>query len=293
VAASVFFVMRAFGLLIGPGITGGTSVLAATFTFGGNLGGAKLILVARVTCVLVVLDVLCTPPLVSFEVPCVSFVVPFVNFVVLLVVTLLSGFFAGAEVGRLLTSFGELLVVSGCLLVNVDVRGIFGFNVVVDFVANTVLGVVGILGDDTSVVLVIEVRGVVIKILAEVDGVPWIVVLGAGFGETFVIVVAFKVVVFKTVGDRTLVIGLEADGAVVGLDNSFDVVDKFVFLIGADVLEVNGFVEEFFIKVVLALEIVVSNFLGADFFEAKLAPATAATATVPTTVVAAISATCN
>jgi len=292
VAVSVFFVMRAFGLLIGPGIAGDVSVLVATFTFRGNLGGAKLILVASVTCVLVVVDVLGIPPLVSFEVPFVSFVVPFVNFVVLLVVVLLNGFFAGAEVGRLRTSFGELLV-SGCLLANVDVRGVLDFGVVVDFVANGVLGVVSILDDDTGVVLVIEVRGVVIKILAEAGGVPGIVVLGAGFGETFVIVVAFKVIVFETVGGRTLVIGLEADGAVVGLDNGFDVVDKVVFLIGADVLETNGFIEEVFVELVLALEIVFSNFLRADFFEAKLTPVTAATATVPTTAAATISATCN
>lgn len=283
--------MGALGLLIGPGIAGGISVLgAATFIFGGNLGGAKLILVARVTCVLVV-DVLGTPPLVSFEVPFVSFIVPFVNFIVLLVVVLLNGFFVGAVVGRLLTSFGESLL-NGCLLSTVGARGIFGF-VVDDFVANKVFGAVGVLGDDISVVLIIGLRGVVIMVLTEADKVVRFV-LDAGFDIAFVPVVAFKVVVFGTVVDRTLVISLEVDGAVVGLDNGFDVVDKVVFLrVGAEVLEANSFVGEVFVVVILALDIVVTNFLEVDFLEAKLAAAPPAMATAPTTAAAAISATCN
>lgn len=293
-AVSVFFVMGALGLLIGPGIAGGVSDLGtATFTFGGILGGAKLILVARVTCVLVVADVFGTLPLVNFEVPFVNFVVPFVNFVVLLVVVLLSGFFACTEVGRLLISFGELLV-RGCLLDNVDVRGVLGFGVVADFVKNGVFEVVGVLVVDTGVVLVIDVRCVVSVVLVEAGRVAGIVVLDVGFGTAFVIGVAFKVVVFIAVVGRTLVIGLEVDGAVTGLDNGFDVVDNAVFLvIGVVILETNDFVGKVFVVNCLALEVVVSNFFGADFLEVKLAPAIAAVATVPTTAAVAISAIYN
>lgn len=288
------------GLLIGPGIAGGVSVLGATtFTFGGNFGGAKLILVAKVIGALVVVDVLVTSPFVSFAVPFdsfvvpfVSFVIPFVSFVLPLVVVLLNGFFAGAEIGRL-KGLGEPLV-SGCLLTKVDVRGVvLVFGVVDDFVAKGLLGV-GVLGDDVGVVLVKEDRGVVSVVFAEVGRDAGIVVLGAGFGAAFVTVVAFKVVVFGTVVSRTLPAGLEVDEAVVGLDSGFDVVDKVVFLrIGADVFGVNGFVEGDFAVGVLALETVVSIFFGADFLEAKQAPVTAAIAAVPTAAATAISATWN
>lgn len=281
------------GLLIGPGIAGGVSVLgAATFTFGGNLGGAKLILVAKVIGALVVVDVFVTSPLVSFAVPFVSFVIPFVSFVLPLVVPLLNGFFVGAEIGRLKGLDKPL--VSGCLLTKVDVRGVvFVFDVVDDFVVKGVLGVVGVLGDDVGVVLVKEERGVVNVVFAEVGRDAGIVVLGAGFGAAFVTVVVFKVV-FGTVVGRTLPTGLEVDDAVVGLDSGFDVVDEVVFLrIGADVFGVNGFVEGDFAVGVLALETVVSIFFGADFLEVKQAPVTAAIAAVPTAAATAISATWN
>lgn len=264
------------GLLIGPGIAGGDSVLGvATFNFGGNLGGAKLILVANVIGALVVV-VLDTSPLVSFVVPFVSFVLP-------LVVALLNGFFAGAEIGRL-KALGEPLL-SGCLLTKVDVRGvILIFGVVDGFVAKGVLGVVGVLGDDVGVVLVKEDRGVVRVVFAEVGRDAGVVVLDAGFGAAFIIVVAFKVVVFGTVVGRTLLAGLEVDETVVDLGSGFDDVDKVVFLrIGADVFVVD----------VLGLETVVSTFFGADFLEAKQAPVTAAIAAVPIAAATAISATWN
>lgn len=280
-AVSVFF--SALGLLIGPGIAGRVSVLGTAFALGGNLGGAKLILVAKETGGLVVVDVLDTP--------LVSFVVPFV-------VTLLNGFFIGAEVGRL-NGLGEPLV-KGCLVTKVDVRGVvLVLGVEADLVATGVFGVVGVLGDDIGVVLVIEVRGVVGVVLADIGRVAGVVVLSAGFGAAFVTDVTFKVevvVVFGTVVGRTLVIGL-VDGAVVGLDNGFDVVvDEVVFLrIGADVFETNGFVgvDGVLVAVVLALDRVESNFLVADFLEAKPAPATAAIAAVPTAAATAISVTWN
>lgn len=278
-AVSVFFVMGALGLLIGPGIAGGATVLGATFAFGGNFGGAKLILDAKVTGAFVVVDVFDMSPLVNF-------VVPFV-------VTLVNGFFIGADVGRL-KGLGEPLV-SGCLLTK-DVRGVtlvFGVVAVDLVVAVVVFGVVGVLGDDIGVVLVKVVRGVVGVVLADIGREAGIVVLGvAGFGEALVTVVAFKDVDFGAVVGRTLVVGLE-EVAVVGLDNGFDVVvDKVVFLrVEANGFEANGFVEAVFAVVVLVLETVVSNFLGADFLEAKLTPVTAAIAAVPTAAATAISAT--
>jgi len=270
--------MGALGLLIGPGIAGGATVLGATFTFGGNFGGAKLILDAKVTGGFVVVDVFDMSPLVNF-------VVPFV-------VTLVNGFFIGADVGRL-KGLGEPLV-SGCLLAK-DVRGVaFVFGVVaVDFVAAVVVfGVVGVLGDDIGVVLVKVVRGVVGVVLADIGREAGIVVLGAGFGEALVTVVAFKDVDFGAVVGRTLVVGLE-EVAVVGLDNGFDVVvDEVVFLrVEANGFEANGLVGAVFAVVVLVLDKVVSIFLGADFLEAKLAPVTAAIAAVPTAAATAISAT--
>jgi len=270
--------MGALGLLIGPGIAGGATVLGATFAFGGNFGGAKLILDAKVTGAFVVVDVFDMSPLVNF-------VVPFV-------VTLVNGFFIGADVGRL-KGLGEPLV-RGCLLTK-DVRGVifvFG-DVAVDFVAAIVVfGVVGVLGDDIGV-LVKVVRGVVGVVLADIGREAGIVVLGAaGFREALVTVVAFEDVVFETVVGRTLVVGLE-EVAVVGLDNGFDVVvDKVVFLrVEAIGFEANGFVEAVFAVVVLVLETVVSIFLGADFLEVKLTPVTAAIAAVPTAAATAISAT--
>lgn len=280
-AVSVFF--STFGLLIGPGIVGRVSVLGTAFALGGNLGGAKLILVARETGGLVVVDVLDATPLVNF-------VVPFV-------VTLFNGFFDGAEIGRL-KGLGEPLV-NGCLVTKVDVRGVvLVLGVEVDFVATGVFGVVGVLGDDIGVVLVKEVRGVVDVVLEDIGRDAGIVVLGADFEADFVTDVAFKVVVvvvvvvFGTVVVRTLVVGLRVDGAVDGLDNGFDVVVDVVFLrTGADVFVANGFVEVVLVLVVavLDLDIVGSNFL--DFLEAKLDPATAAIAAVPTAAVTAISAT--
>lgn len=273
--------MGALGLLIGPGIAAGGTVLGATFTFGGNLGGAKLILVAKVIGGLVV-DVLETSPLVNF-------VVPFV------VALLLSGFFAGAEIGRI-AGFGEPLV-SGCLLREVDVRGVvFVFGVVANFVADGVLGDVGVLGDAVGVVLVKETRVVVGVILADVGREAGIEVLAAGLVVAFVgVVVAFTVVVFGAVVGRTLAVGFVVDGAVVGLTNGFDVVDDaVVFLrIGADDFEANGLERAVFVVVVLVLETVVSIFLDADFLEARPTPVTAATAAAPTAAATAISATCN
>lgn len=271
--------MGALGLLIGPGIAGGASVLGETFTFGGNFGGAKLILDAKVTGGFVVVDVFDTSPLVNF-------VVPFV-------VTLVNGFFIGADIGRL-KGLGEPLV-SGCLLTKV-VRGAeFVFGVVLaDFVAVVVLGVVGVLGDEIGVVLDKLTRGVVGVVLADIGRDAGIVVFGAGFGADLVtVVVAFKVVGFGAIVCLTLVVDLELEVAVVGLDNGFDVVvDKVVFLrTGANVFEANGFVEVVLVVVVLVLEIVVSIFLGADFLEAKLTPVTAAIAAVPTAAATAISAT--
>jgi hypothetical protein len=279
VAVSVFF--STFGLLIGPGIAGRVSVLGTAFALGGNLGGAKLILVAKETGGLVVVDVLDTTPLVSF-------VVPFV-------VTLLKGFFNGAEIGRF-KGLGEPLV-NGCLVTNVDVRGVvLVLGVEADFVATGVFGVVGVFGDDIGVVLVKEVRGVVDVVLVDIGRDAGIVVLEAGFGAGLVTVVVFKVEVvevFDTVVVRTLVVGLKVDGAVDGLNNGFDVVvDEVVFLrIGADVFEANDFVEVVLVLVVavLALDTVGSNCL--DFLEAKLDPATAAIAAVPTAAATAILAT--
>lgn len=266
------------GLLIGPGIAGGvTAVLVVVFAFGGNLGGARLILVANVTGGLVVEDVLDTSPLVNLVVP----------FVVTLL-TLLKGFLAGAETGRL-EGFEEPLV-KGCLLTKVEVRGVeFVFGVVADLRATGVFGVVGVLGDDIGVVLVkVVVFGVVGVVLAEVGRVAVSEVLEVGFGEAFVtlVVVLFNVVVFETVVGRTLVDALEVDGAVLGLDNGFDVVvDERVFLrTGA-----NGFEAGAFVVVVLVLDTVVSTFLVEDFLEAKVTPVTAATAAVPTAAATAIS----
>lgn len=271
------------GLLIGPGIAGGvTAVLVVVFAFGGNLGGAKLILVANVTGGLVVEDVLDTSPLVNLAVP----------FVVTLL-TLLKGFLAGAETGRL-EGFGEPLV-KDCLLTKVEVRGVeFVFGVVADLGAIGVFGVVGVLGDEIGVVLVkVVVFGVVGVVLAEVGRVAVSEVLGASFGEAFVtvVVVLFNVVVFETVLGRTLVGALEVDGAVLGLDNGFDVVvDESVFLrTGANGFEAGAFVEVVFVVVVLVLDTDVSNFLGEDFLEAKVTPVTAATAAVPTAAAIAIS----
>lgn len=289
--------MGALGLLIGPGIAGGTTDLGAAFTFGGNLGGAKLILVDKETGGLVVVDVLDTSPLVSFEVPLVSFVVPLVSFVVPLVsfvvplvVALCNGFFAGAESGRL-KGLGEPLV-SDCLVSKVDVRGVvLSFGVVGDFVAN-VFGVVEVLGDDVSVVLVILVLGVVGVVLAEVGrGAGLLSTEVVVFGADFVTVVDF-IAVFRTVVGRTLVAGFEVvDGAVKGLDNGFDVVDEVFLGMGADVFEAKGLVGVVFVVVVLVLETVVSIFLGADLWEANPTPATAAIAAVPTAAATAISAT--
>lgn len=274
------------GLLIGPGIAGGvTAVLDVVFAFGGNLGGAKLILVAKVTGGLVVEDVLDTSPLVNLLVP----------FEVTLL-TLLKGFFNGAETGRL-EGLGEPLV-RGCLLTKVEVRGVeFVFGVVADFEAIEGFGVVGVLGDEIGVVLVtVVVFGAVGVVLAEVGRDAVNEVLGVDFGafET-VVVVAFNVLVFETVLGRTLVGVLEVDGAVLGLDSGFDVVvDVTVFLrTGANGFEANGFVEVVFVVVVLVLDTDVSTFLGEDFFEAKLTPVTAATAAVPTAAATAISEICN
>lgn len=282
-AVSVFF--SALGLLIGPGIAGRVSVLGTAFAFGGNLGGARLILVARETGGLAVVDVLDTTPLVSF-------VVPFV-------VTLLNGFFNGAEIGRF-KGLGEPLV-NGCLVTKVDVRGVvLVLGVEADFVATGAFGVVGVLGDDTGV-LVKEVRGVVGVVLADIGRDAGIVALGAGFGAAFITDVAFNVevvvVVFGTVVGRTLEVGLEVDGAVVGLNKGFVVVaDEVVFLrMGADAFGANGFVEVVLVLVVVVLALVTvgSNFFAADFLETKLAPATAAIAAVPTAAATAISATWN
>lgn len=273
--------MGALGLLIGPGIAGGATVLGATFTFGGNFGGAKLILDDKVTGGFDVVDVFDTSPLVNL-------VVPFV-------VTLVNGFFIGADIGRL-KGLGEPFV-SGCLLTK-DVRGVtFVFGVVpVNFVAVVVVfGVVGVLGDDNGVVLVKVVRGVVGVVLADVGRDAGVVVLGAGgFGAALVTVVTFKAVAFGAVVGRTLVAGLEVEVAVVGLDNGFDVVvDEVVFFrVEANGFEARGFVEaDFVVVVVLALETVASIFLGADFLLAKLTPVTAAIAAVPTAAATAISAT--
>lgn len=266
--------MGALGLLIGPGIAGGATVLGAAFTFGGNFGGAKLILDAKVTGGFDVADVFDTSPLVNLVVP----------FVVILV----NGFFIGADIGRL-KGLGEPFV-KGCLLTK-DVRGVtFVFGVVpVNFVAVVVVfGVVGVLGDDNGVVLVKVVRGVVGVVLADVGRDAGIVVLGAGFGAALVTVVAFKDVAFGAVVGRTLAVGLEVEVAVVGRDNGFDVVvDEVVFLR----VEANGFEASGFVVVVLVLETVASVFLGADFLEAKLTPVTAAIAAVLTAAATAISAT--
>lgn len=253
--------------------------MGATFTFGGNFGGAKLILVAKVIGDLVVVDVLTTSPLVIFVVP---FVIP-----------LLNGFFGGAVLGRL-KGFGEPLV-SVCLLINVDVRGVvLVFGVVDDFVITVVFEVMGLLVD-VAVVLVKEVRGVVGVVLAEIGRDGGIVVLGTVFGGAFAVVVGvvFKVVVFGAVVGRILAVGLVVDGAVNGLDIGLDVVvDAVVFLrIVVDVFEDNGFVGEVFVVVVLTLEVVVSTFLGADFLVVKLTPVTAAIAAVPTAAAIATSAT--
>lgn len=272
--------MGALGLLIGPGIAGGATVLGAAFAFGGNFGGAKLILDAKVTGGFDVVDVFDTSPLVNF-------VVPFV-------VTLVNGFFIGAELGRL-KGLGEPLV-SGCLLTS-DVLGVtFVFGVVpVGFEVVVVFGVVGVLGDDNGVVLVKVVRGVVGVVFADVGRDAGIVVLRAGFDAGLVTVVAFNDVIFGAVVGRTLVVGLEVEVAVavVGLDNGFDVaVDEVDFLmVEAKGFEESGFVEAVFVVVVLAVETAVSIFLGVGFLEAKLTPVTAAIAAVPTAAATAISAT--
>lgn len=279
-AVSVFFVIGALGLLIGPGIAGGaTVVLGATFTLGGNLGGAKLILVAKFTGGLVVVDVLVASPLVNLEVP--------------FVVALLNGFFAGtAEIGRLEGLDAPL--VNGCLPTKGDwprcVKLVLGVGGV--FVTVVGFGAVVVFGDGTGVVLVELVRVAVGVVLAEVGRDAGL--LGANLGDDFVTVVAFNVVVFGAIVGRTLVLGLEVAGAVVCLGSGFDVVvDVVVFLRrGADVLEATGFVEVVFAGAVLALETVVSNFLGADFLEAKLAP-TAAIPAAPTTAATATSVTWN
>lgn len=288
--------MGALGLLIGPGIAGGITVLGATFVFGGNFGGAKLILVAKETGGFAVVDVLDTSPLVNFVVPFVSFVVPFVTFEVPFTGELLNGFFAGAEIGRL-KDLGEPLV-KDCLLTN-DVRCVvLVFGVVADFVAVVVFKGLGDVGDvlgnvgdvlgNVGIVLVKDVtRGVVGVVFAEVGRDEGDVVLGAGLDAVFTTFVAFKVVVVldATVG-RTLVVGLVVDGAVVGLDKGFDVVDKDVFLtVTVVVFGTNGFV----VVVVLALETVVSTFFGADFLDAKATPATAAIAAVLAAAATAIS----
>lgn len=262
--------MGALGLLIGPGIAGGVTVLGVAFTLGGNFGGAKLILVAKVIGGLVAVDVLDMSPLVSFV---GLFVVP------------LSDFFAGAEIGRL-KGFDKPLV-NGDLLTKVDVRGVvlvFGV-VLADFEDVKVFGVVDVLVKDVDVVLAKEVRGVVGVVLADVGREAGIEALGDGFRVAVdFVAVDFKVVVFGTVAVRALVIGLDVDEeeAVVGLDNGFVVVvDIVVFLRGGvDVFEANGFVEVF-VVVVLALGVGVSPFLGADFLVAKLTPATAAIAAAP------------
>lgn len=286
-AVSVFFVVGALGLLIGPGIAGGATVLGATFAFGGNFGGAKLILVAKETGGLVV-DVLDTSPLVSLAVPFVSllfsFVVPLFSFVVSFVVALLNGFFAGADVGRL-KGLGGLLF-KDCLLTN-DVRGVVLVFVVGDFVAIAVFEVVGVLGDDIGVGFVNDTLGVVDVVLAEVIRGEMTVVLGAAF----VTDVAFGLeVVFGTVAGRTLEVGLEVDGAVVGLDMGFDAVDNEAFLILEVGFDANGFVVGLvFVEVFLALETVGSTFFGADFLEAKATPVTAAIAAAPAAAATAIS----
>lgn len=290
-AVSVFFGVGALGLLIGPGISGGITVLGATFVLGGNFGGAKLILVAKETGGFVAVDALDTSPLVNFIVPFVSFVVPFVSFEVPFTGELLNGFFAGAEIGRL-KDLGEPLI-KDCLLTN-DVRVVLVFGVVADFVAVVVFEVLGDVGDvlgNVGVVLVKDVtRGVVGVVFAEVGRDAGDVVFGAGLDAVFVTFVTFKVVVVldATVG-RMLVVGLEVDGAVVGLDKDFDVVDKDVFLIVEVVFETNGFVGVVFVVVVLALETVVSTFFGADFLDAKTTPAAAVIAAVPATAATAIS----
>lgn len=290
-AVSVFFVVGALGLLIGPGIGGGATVLGATFAFGGNFGGAKLILVAKETGGLVVVNVLDTSPLVSLAVPLVSllfsFVVPLVSLVESFVVALLNGFFAGAEVGRV-KGLGEVLF-KDCLMTG-DVRGVVLVFVVGDFVATAVFDVVGVLGD-VGVVFVNDTLGVVDVVLAEVVRDEMAVILDAGFGAAFVTDVVFGLeVVFGTVAGRTLEVGLEEDGAVVGLDKDFDAVDKGAFLILEVGFDANGFVVRVvFVEVVLALETVVSNFFGADFFEAKATPVTAAIAAVPAAAATAIS----
>lgn len=281
------------GLLIGPGIAGGITVLGATFVFGGNFGGAKLILVAKETGGFAVVDALDTSPLVNFVVPFVSFVVPFISFEVPFTGELLIGFFAGAEIGRL-KDLGEPLV-NDCLLTN-DVRCVvLVFNVVADFVAVVVFETLGDVGDvlgNVGVVLVNDVtRGVVGVVLVEVGRDAGDVVFGAGLDAVFVTFVTFKVVVVldATVG-RMLVVGLEVDGAVVGLDKGFDVGDKDGFLtVEVVVFETNGFVGVVFVVVVLALETVVSTFFGADFLDAKAIPAAAVIAAVPAAAAIAIS----
>lgn len=292
-AVSVFLGVGALGLLIGPGIAGGITFLGATFVFGGNFGGAKLILVAKETGGFAVVNVLDTSPLVNFVVPFVSFVVPFVSFEVPFIGELLNGFFAGAEIGRL-KDLGKPLV-KDCLLTN-DIRCVvLVFGVVADVVAVVVFEVFGDVCDvlgNVGVVLVKDVtRGVVGVVFAEVGRDVGDVVFGAGLDAVFVTFVIFKVVVVlgATVG-RTLVVGLEVDGAVVGLDKGFDVVDKDVFLtVEVVVFETNGFVGVVFEVVVLALETVVSTFFGADFLDAKATPAAAAIAAVPATAATAIS----
>lgn len=277
-AVSVFFVIGALGLLIGPGIAGGASVLGATFTFAGNLGGAKLILVAKLTGGLVEVDVLVTSPLVNLEVP--------------FVVALLNGFFAGAEIGRL-KGLDEPLV-NGCLLTKGEARCVkLVLGVEGVFVTVVGFGAVVVFGDGIGAVLVKLVRVVVGVTLAEV-GRDAVVLLGANLGGDFVTVVAFNVVVFGAVVGRMLVVGLDVAEAVVGLDRGFEVVvDVVVFLSkGADVLDATGFVEVVLAEAVLALETVVSNFLGADFLEAKLAP-TAAIPAAPTAAASATSVTWN
>lgn len=290
-AVSVFLGVRALGLLIGPGIAGGITVLGATFVFGGNFGGAKLILVAKETGGFVVVDVLDTSPLVNFVVPFVSFVVPFVSFEVPFTGELLNGFFAGAEIGRL-KDLGEQLV-KDCLLTN-DIRCVvLVFGVVADFVAVVVFEVFGDVGDilgNVGVVLVEDViRGVVGVVFAEVGRDVGDVVFGAGLDAVFVTFVTFKVVVvLGATVDRTLVVGL-VDGAVVGLDKGFDVEYKDVFFTVEVVFETNGFVGVVFEVIVLVLETVVSTFFGADFLDAKATPAAAAIAAVPATAATAIS----
>lgn len=296
-AVSVFFGVGALGLLIGPGIAGGVTVLGSTLAFGGNFGGAKLILVAKETGGLVVVDVLDISPLVSLALPLVSLavpldslVVPFVSlllsFEVSFAVALFNGFLAGTEVGRL-KGLGEPLV-EDCLLTN-DVRGVvLVFVVEGDFVAVAVFEV-GVLGDDTGVVFVNDALGAGDVVLAEVGRDETTVVLTAGFGAAFVVDIALGLeIVFGTVVDRTLEVGLE-DGAVVGLDKGFDAVDNVVVFLILDIgFDANGFVVEDFVEVVLALETFVSTFFGADFFEAIATPVAAAIAAVPAAATTAI-----